>query len=43
MPAIYAAIVQDESRNNLIFDDVLKALEAKRSPIVLTERRNHLE
>ncbi|WP_245274802.1 hypothetical protein [Mesorhizobium sp. LSJC280B00] len=26
MPAIYAAIAQDESRNNLIFDDVLKAL-----------------
>jgi superfamily II DNA or RNA helicase len=43
MPAIYAAIAQDESRNNLIFDDVLKALEAKRSPIVLTERRDHLE
>jgi superfamily II DNA or RNA helicase len=43
MPALYAAIVQDESRNNLIFDDVLKALEAKRSPVVLTERRDHLE
>jgi superfamily II DNA or RNA helicase len=43
MPAIYAAIAQDESRNNLIFDDVLKALEVKRSPIVLTERRDHLE
>jgi len=43
MPAIYAAIAQDESRNNLIFDDVLKALEAKRSPVVLTERRDHLE
>lgn len=34
---------QDEPRNNLIFDDVLKALEAKRSPVVLTERRDHLE
>lgn len=43
MPAVYAAIAQDEPRNNLIFDDVLKALEAKRSPIVLTERRDHLE
>ena len=43
MPAIYAAIAQDELRNNLIFDDVLKALEAKRSPVVLTERRDHLE
>ena len=29
--------------NDLIFDDVLKALEAKRSPLVLTERRDHLE
>ena len=43
MPAVYAAIAQDEPRNNLIFDDVLKALEAKRSPILLTERRDHLE
>ncbi|MGI8839188.1 MAG: TOTE conflict system archaeo-eukaryotic primase domain-containing protein [Caulobacteraceae bacterium] len=43
MPAVYAAIAQDGRRNNLIFDDVLKALEAKRSPIVLTERRDHLE
>ena len=43
-PAVYAAIAQDESRNDLIFDDVLKALEAKRSPVVLTEeRRDHLE
>ena len=43
MPAVYTAIAQDEPRNNLIFDDVLKALEAKRSPILLTERRDHLE
>ncbi len=43
MPAIYAALAQDEARNDLIFDDVLKALEAKRSPVVLTERRDHLE
>ena len=43
MPAIYAALAQDEARNDLIFDDVLKSLEAKRSPIVLTERKDHLE
>ncbi len=43
MPAVYAALAQDEPRNDLIFDDVLKALESKRSPIVLTERRDHLE
>jgi superfamily II DNA or RNA helicase len=43
MPAVYAALAQDETRNDLIFDDVLKALEEKRSPIVLTERKDHLE
>jgi superfamily II DNA or RNA helicase len=43
MPAVYAALAQDEPRNDLIFDDVLKALEAKRSPLVLTERKDHLE
>jgi superfamily II DNA or RNA helicase len=43
MPAIYAAMAQDERRNDLIFDDVLKSLEAGRSPIVLTERKDHLE
>jgi superfamily II DNA or RNA helicase len=43
MPAIYAALAQDERRNDLIFDDVLKSLEAKRSPVVLTERKDHLE
>jgi superfamily II DNA or RNA helicase len=43
MPAVYAALAQDEPRNDLIFDDVLKALEAKRSPVVLTERRDHLD
>jgi superfamily II DNA or RNA helicase len=43
MPAIYAALAQDGQRNDLIFDDVLKSLEAKRSPIVLTERKDHLD
>jgi superfamily II DNA or RNA helicase len=43
MPAVYAALAQDEARNDLVFDDVLKALEEKRSPIVLTERKDHLE
>lgn len=43
MPAIYAALAEDEARNDLIFDDVLKSLEAKRSPIILTERKDHLE
>jgi superfamily II DNA or RNA helicase len=43
MSAVYATLAQDEPRNDLIFDDVLKALEAKRSPVVLTERRDHLD
>jgi superfamily II DNA or RNA helicase len=43
MPAVYAALAQDDPRNDLIFNDVLKALEAGRSPVVLTERRDHLE
>jgi len=40
---VYSALAQDERRNDLIFDDVLLALEAKRSPIVLTERKDHLD
>jgi superfamily II DNA or RNA helicase len=40
---LYAALTQDETRNTLIFDDVLKALDAGRSPLILTERRDHLE
>ncbi len=40
---LYAALAADQHRNNLIFDDVVRALEQKRSPILLTERRDHLE
>ncbi len=40
--AIYAALAHDEPRNALIFDDVLLALEAGRSPVVLTERLDTL-
>ena len=43
MPAVYKALAEDEARNDLIFDDVLKALEERRSPIVITERKDHLE
>ena len=43
MSAIYAALAADSGRNDLIFDDVLNSLEARRSPIVLTERKDHLE
>jgi superfamily II DNA or RNA helicase len=40
---IYRALATDEQRNRLIIDDVLNALEEGRSPILLTERRDHLE
>ena len=43
MPALYAALASDTARNDLIFDDVLRALENRRSPLVLTERRDHLD
>ncbi|QSO53012.1 DEAD/DEAH box helicase [Alicyclobacillus curvatus] len=39
---LYALLSQDESRNDMIFDDLLKALERGRSPIFLTDRV-HLE
>ena len=38
---IYGALAEDDERNDLILDDVLNALEAHRSPIVLTERKAH--
>ena len=38
---VYAALAADEGRNDIIFDDVLRALEAGRSPILLTERKDH--
>ncbi|MYE59270.1 MAG: DEAD/DEAH box helicase [Alphaproteobacteria bacterium] len=38
---VYAALAADQDRNDMIFDDVLHALEAGRSPILLTERKDH--
>jgi superfamily II DNA or RNA helicase len=43
MAALNAALAADERRNDLIFDDVLLSLEAGRRPVILTERRDHLE
>ncbi|MFS1511704.1 TOTE conflict system archaeo-eukaryotic primase domain-containing protein [Chengkuizengella sp. SCS-71B] len=40
---IYKWLIYDESRNNLIFDDILNCLEQGRSPILLVERMAHLE
>ncbi|MGH1481964.1 MAG: DEAD/DEAH box helicase [Geminicoccales bacterium] len=40
---IYQEPANNERRNALIFDDVLNALEEGRCPIVLSERRQHLD
>jgi superfamily II DNA or RNA helicase len=40
---LYRELVADARRNELIINDVIAALEEKRSPIVLTERKDHLE
>ena len=40
---LYAALVADPHRNALIIQDVRRALSEGRSPIVLTERRDHLD
>jgi superfamily II DNA or RNA helicase len=40
---LYARIAADGGRNELIVNDVLEALEARRSPLLLTERRDHVE
>ena len=40
---IYGELVVDSKRNLQIFDDVLIALEEGRTPIILTERLEHLD
>ena len=40
---IYAALAANERRNKLIIKDIKTALEQDRSPLVLTERIEHLE
>ena len=39
---IYAMLVLDAMRNQLIVNDVVEAVHAGRSPVLLTERREHL-
>ncbi|MGH9382948.1 MAG: DEAD/DEAH box helicase family protein [Vicinamibacterales bacterium] len=41
--ALYRALIDDDVRNRRICDDILEAVRAGRSPLVLTERREHLE
>lgn len=39
---IYEELIHDSNRNNMIFDDVLNALEEGRTPLLLTERQEHV-
>lgn len=41
--AVYGKLILDERRNRQIVDDTLSALEEGRSPLVLTERKEHLD
>jgi superfamily II DNA or RNA helicase len=40
---LYGLLHRDAARNDMIFDDILSALEAGRSPVVITERKDHLQ
>ena len=40
---LYAALIRDEKRNDMIVADVVKAVKGGRSPVLLTERREHLK
>ena len=40
--AVYAALAEDHERNQMIVEDVIAAIRAGRSPVLLTERREHL-
>ncbi len=40
---LYTELIADQARNQLICDDVLKAVHEGRSPLVLTERNDHLD
>ncbi|MBA4421173.1 MAG: restriction endonuclease subunit R [Anaerolinea sp.] len=39
---IYAMLALDSTRNQMIVDDVVKTVHTGRSPVLLTERREHL-
>jgi superfamily II DNA or RNA helicase len=40
---IYGALANDAARNDAIINDVISAIQEGRSPILLTERKDHLE
>ncbi|MFI5294064.1 MAG: TOTE conflict system archaeo-eukaryotic primase domain-containing protein [Thermodesulfovibrionales bacterium] len=41
--SMYAAMIHDQERNDLIFNDLLSALEEGCSPLLLTERTEHVD
>lgn len=41
--SLYAALAGDEARNQMVLEDIVGALRRGRSPILLTERKDHLE
>ncbi len=40
---IYTKLAENEDRNIMIVEDVITAVQAKRFPVLLTERRDHLD
>jgi len=40
---LYAELIADEARNRLVCDEVQQAVQQGRSPLVLTERNEHLD
>jgi len=40
---LYAALIVDEKRNQMIVEDIVRAVNEGRIPVVLTERLEHLE
>jgi superfamily II DNA or RNA helicase len=43
MHALYAALATDKARNDLIAVDLIRAVKAGRSPVLLTERTGHVD
>ncbi len=40
---VYSSLEKDDDRNQMIVEDVITAVQANRFPVLLTERREHLE
>ena len=43
MPEAYKALVEDDERNRMIANDITASLKQGRTPIILTERREHID